>query len=153
MSRARLRRRRLGAAACALTLLAAAPAPAATITLANHEIVLAGELEEADRVAFAQRVGRWLAATGRGDLVLRLDRVHGDAEAAKRILRFLAGLTEAGLALTVEVDPRDPCPAACAVFRDGYDDPGFLAGLEDYRGYRIQRGDGSWVLAPSTSPR
>jgi hypothetical protein len=139
--------------AVALGGLAAPPAPAATITLANHEIVLAGEITEADRVAFAQRVGRWLAATGRGDLILRLDRVHGDPEAAKRILRFLAALVDAGLALSVDVDPRDPCPAACMVLRDGHDDPAFLAGLDGYAGYRIQRGDGTWTLAPSTAPR
>ena len=152
MSRACRPGRRL-AAVLVPALLAAAPAPAATITLANHEVVLAGRIEEADRVAVAQRVGRWLAATGRGDLVLRLDHVDGDVEVAKRILRVLAGLVDAGLALTIEVDPADPCPAACAVLRDGYDDPAALAGLDDYRGYRIPRGDGSWVPAPSASPR
>ena len=148
-----LRRRAAALALAVLAGLAPRPAPAATITLANHEVVIAGEITEADRVAIAQRVGRWLAATGRGDLLQRLDRVHGDPEAAKRILRFLASLVDAGLALAVEVDPRDPCPAACMVFRDGYDDPAFLAGLHAYTGYRIQRGDGTWVLAPSTAPR
>lgn len=153
-----MRSRRLGSTLASLVVaalgsLAAAPAPAGTITLSNHEVVLAGELVEADRVAFAQRVARWLAATGRGSLSLRLDHVGGDPEAAKRILRFLASLMEDGLAVTVAIDPRDPCPAACAVFRDGYDDPAYLAELDAYRGYRIELWDGRLTSAPSTVPR
>ena len=140
-------------AALAAALTAPAVAPAATVTLANHEIVLAGELGEADRVAFAQRLSRWLTATERAEVTVRLVRVHGDPEVAKRMLQFLATLMEAGLGVTIVVDPRDPCPAACAVFRDGYDDPAYLAGLDAYRGYRIPRGDGSWVAGPSTAPR
>lgn len=129
--------------------LPAAPAAAGTVTLGNHEIVIAGALEEADRVHFAQALGRWLTGTGRADLVVRLDAVSGDAETAKRILRFLAGMMEAGLRLEVVTEPGQDCPAACAVLRDGYDDPAFIAGLDAYRGYRIQLYDGRWVAAPT----
>jgi hypothetical protein len=128
-------------------------AAAATITLANQSITISGELREADRVEFAQRLGRWLASTGRHDLTLRLERVHGDPETAKRILRFLATMMESGLVLAIEVERGDPCPAACAVLRDGYDDAAFLASLEAYRGYRIQVYEGRWVAAPSAIPR
>ncbi len=124
-------------------------AGAGSLRLGNHEIVLSGALDESDRVGFAQALGRWLAGTGRSDLILRLDRVSGDPEAAKRILRFLAGMMESGLALEIVVDPSQPCPAACAVLRDGYDDPAFIATLESYRGYRIQLYDGRWVAAPT----
>ncbi len=122
---------------------------AGSVTLGNHEIVLSGALDEGDRVRFAQALGRWLAATGRSDLILRLDRVSGDPEAAKRSLRLLAGMMESGLALEIVVDTGQACPAACAVLRDGYDHPGFIATLEAYRGYRIQLQDGRWVAAPT----
>ena len=56
---------------------------------------------------------------------------------------------ESGLRLEVVVEPGRPCPAACAVLRDGYDDPGFIAGLEAFRGYRIPLYDGRWVASPT----